>query len=232
VPDFEQYRQEMASYYDHASQVAYLFDAAEFARQYDAVYAEEGSWLRDLALAIQDITRGKRVLEIASGHGRWTRYIAQVASRVLATDASDRMLAQARQVVNAGGDLSRLRCTFARVDAFEIDRVEGAFDCAVTVNFFQHIPIKRHGAFLDALHRKLQSGTQVLIAVNRLQRQTRARLFRKPGEDDLFDLRLLIDGRVYEIIDNVFQPEQLRDRVRDFSIHRGKKFDWVTYVVP
>jgi len=53
MPDFDVYRQDMVNYYDQASQLAYLFDPTELARQYDSVYATEGSWLRDLALSIQ-----------------------------------------------------------------------------------------------------------------------------------------------------------------------------------
>jgi cyclopropane fatty-acyl-phospholipid synthase-like methyltransferase len=234
--DFDIYRQDMANYYDQASRLAYLFDPTELARQYDAVYATEGSWLRDLALAIQRITRGRRVLEIAAGHGRWTRYIAESAAHVLATDASEGMLDQARQVVRQGRQLRAGRCKFLPIDAFHIDEAPGRFDCAVAVNFFQHIPTARQQDFLAALHRKLGPGGEVLIAINRLRRSTRMRFYRKPGEPDLFDLRQLKDGSVYEIIDNVFTPGQLAaifdGRATNYRFHAGAKFYWITYSIP
>ncbi len=234
--DFAVYRQDMANYYDQASQQAYLFNPSALAREYDAVYATEGSWLRDLALAIQDVTRNRRVLEIAAGHGRWTRYIAESASHVLATDASRRMLAQAQQVVGQGRQLPPERCTFLPIDAFHIDTAPGTFDCAVSVNFFQHIPTVRQRVFLDALHRKLGPGGNVLVAINRLRRSTRQRFYRKPGELDHFDLRQLKDGSVYEIDDNVFTPGQLaaifNGRSTCYRFHAGAKFYWVNYQVP
>src|SRR6476659_4813559 len=137
MSDFDVYRQDMVNYYDQASQLAYLFDPTELARQYDSVYATEGSWLRDLALSIQQIARGRRVIEIASGHGRWTRYIAESAAHVCATDASPRMLEQARQVVSFGRNLPRGRCKILPIDAFHIDQAPGVYDCAIAVNFFQ-----------------------------------------------------------------------------------------------
>src|ERR1043166_3373534 len=80
VLDFNIYRQEMASYYHRVSASAYRFNAPEFARQYDAVYRTAGSWLRDLAMELQEVGRGKRVLEVACGHGRGTRYLAESAN--------------------------------------------------------------------------------------------------------------------------------------------------------
>jgi cyclopropane fatty-acyl-phospholipid synthase-like methyltransferase len=235
MPHFDVYRQDMVNYYDHASQLAYAFNAGELARQYDEVYANEGSWMRDLAQAIQGISRGRRVLEIACGHGRWTRYIAESARYVMATDASQRMLDQARQVVHWGRTLPDWRCEFRKLDAFHVDQVPGEFGAAVAVNFFQHIPRARQDAFLDALHRKLGSGAEVLIAINRLKRSTRARFYRKPGEPDQFDLRQLKDGSVYEIVDNVFTPGQLgaifAGRCESYRFHAGAKFDWITYTV-
>jgi SAM-dependent methyltransferase len=233
MADFDVYREDMVSYYDQASHLAYWFDPDELARQYDGAYACEGSWLRDLALAMQYLVRGRRVLEVAAGHGRWTRFLSESARLVVATDSSDRMLEQARQVVCAGRNLPDWRCKFLRVDAFEIDQVAGEFDYAVSVNFFQHVPIARIGLFLDSLHRKLGSDREVLIAVNRLKWSTRSRFYQKPGEPDWFDLRQLSDGSVYEIVDNPFDESQVRaaldESAEDVRIHRGAKFDWVTY---
>ena len=233
MDDFDVYRQDMASYYDQACRLAYLFDPQELAREYDAVYQTDGSWMRDLALAMQDLVRAKRVLEIAAGHGRWTRYLSESARFVVATDASDGMLDQARQLVRAGRRLPKKRCAFLAIDAFAIDQIPGEFECAVSVNFFQHVPTARQAIFLEVLQRKLGAGRDVLIAVNRLKRQTRNRMYQKPGEADWFDLRCLSDGSVHEIVDNPFDENRMRelleDRATDVQVTRGTKFDWITY---
>src|SRR5689334_12009548 len=107
----------MVDYYDDLCVSAYDFDAATFAREYDAAYHTERSWLRDLALTLQNISENKRVLEVAAGHGRWTRYIARTAQSVLVTDASARMLVQARELITTDNDVQPDRCRFLKLDA-------------------------------------------------------------------------------------------------------------------
>src|SRR4051812_4587896 len=119
--NFQLYREAMVFYYDQISQNGYDFDAHKFARFYDAAYAKEGSWLRDLAVPIQEFARNRCAIELASGHGRWTRFIAESAQFVLATDTSAAMLDQARQVVACGRDIPPDRCEFRQVDAYHLD---------------------------------------------------------------------------------------------------------------
>src|SRR5690242_4998033 len=112
----------MVSYYDDLCVTAYDFDAVSLAREYDAAYPTERSWMRDLASALQEIARGMRVLEVADGHGRWTRYLARTAHNMLVTDASARMLVQARELIATENDVSPGRCRFLKIDAFQLDR--------------------------------------------------------------------------------------------------------------
>lgn len=233
---FDDYRQQMVSYYDDLCVTAYDFDAATFAREYDAAYTTPRSWMRDLALALQQIAHDQRVLEVAAGHGRWTRYLARTARSVLVTDASARMLVQARELITTDNELAPNSCRFLKIDAFHLDQLPQAlFDVGICVNFFQHIPYSRHACFLEAFHRTLGSGSRALIAINRLRRETRARLYRRAGEPDRYDARPRPDGSVCEIIDNVFTERDLRQIfdpwAHDLCYILGTKFYWITYQV-
>ncbi len=79
------------------------FDAA--ATQYDASFSHRlaGRWLRDLVHERADrfIASGQRVLEIGCGTGEDAAYYAGRGCDVVATDASDVMLAETRRKVDA-----------------------------------------------------------------------------------------------------------------------------------
>jgi ubiquinone/menaquinone biosynthesis C-methylase UbiE len=72
---------------------------AKQAVEYDLQYENPG-FQNDLRTIKEMLTRtfkGKRVFEVACGTGRWTQYIAQVATTIFAIDANENMLEIARQ---------------------------------------------------------------------------------------------------------------------------------------
>ena len=220
-------------YYDNPSHSAYLEHGGVFAAEYDQWFATEGSPIRDLALALQQFCKGKRVLEVAAGHGRWTRYVADVASYILATDGSPRMLKQAEELVLWQKDIPKDRYGFLCLDAFGINAAPGQFDVGFSVNWLEHIPSVRLSEFLDAFHRKIGSGTQALAAINFFG--STEGLYRKEGYSDWFSRRTRPDGSVYEIVDNPYTEEDLRRILGPFAenitYHAGVKFYWVKYEV-
>jgi len=226
---------EIVAYYDNASHTAYAEHGAVFAEDYDERVATEGSSLRDLALVIQDLSRGNRVLEVAAGHGRWTRYVARVAEYVLATDASPRMLAQAEELVAHGQDLPDGKVDFLHLDAFEIGRVPGTFNFGFSVNWVEHIPMVRVDEFLTAFHLKLGQGAKALIAINFYRETTREKLYQKSDGPDWYSKRTRPDGSEYEIVDNEYSEEELRELLagtaKNIEYSSGVGFYWVTYEV-
>lgn len=227
---------EVLAYYDNESHTAYAEHGRVFAEDYDERVATEGSSLRDLALVIQDLSRGKRVLEVAAGHGRWTRYVAQVAEYVLATDASPRMLAQAEELIWHGQDLPDGRVDLLCLDAFDIGRVDGTFDFGFSVNWVEHIPLSRVDEFIDAFHHVLGRGKKAMIAINFYKSTTIAKLYQKPDGPDLYSKRTRPDGSVYEVIDNQYGEEGLRRLLEGKAVNvtyddSHPAFYWVTYEV-
>ena len=227
--------EKILKYYDNASHTAYAEHGGVFADEYDQMVATEGSPLRDLALALQDFCEGKRVLEVAAGHGRWTRYVAGVASYVLATDGSPRMLKQAEDLIYWKKELPVGRCELLCLDAFDIEEAPGSFDVGFSVNWLEHIPRDRVDAFVDALHLKLGSGARVLTAINFFSEKSRAGLFQKDDNPDWLSKRKRPDGSEYEIVDNPYTEADLRQifngKVQNLTYQEGVKFYWVTYEI-
>jgi SAM-dependent methyltransferase len=232
--DHEQYRGQMLRYYDNPSNDARNTHEARWARHYRREFQTPGNWLREVALSLQNVTCGRRVLELACGHCRWTPFIAEVATSVLATDLSPNMLNWGRRLFcHAAPDAANVE--FRLADAYRPDEIEGDFDAAVVINFFQHVPMARRDEFLILLHAKLGSGAAVFLACNHLPRRFRRHLYRHDGADDLYSRRTRPDGSRYEIIDNVLDKSQIRlllePHARDVRFTNGREYWWVDYAV-
>jgi len=228
----EQYIGLLLRYYDNPSNDARRTHESRWAWHYRDEYNKPGTWLRQTALALQETVRGRRVLELACGHCRWTPFIAEVAESVLATDLAPNMLQWGRRLFAYAAPESR-NVSFRLADAFRPDDIDGDFDAAAVINFFQHIPTARQDEFLIFLHAKLGAGAKVFLAANHLKGKFRESLIRHG--DDLYSRRRRPDGTSYEIIDNAFDESSLRmlleSHADDMSYTSGEEYWWVTYTV-
>src|SRR5688500_10295247 len=68
--NWDSYNGQMVRYYNNTSNDARKTHESRWARHYRKVYDTPGHWLREVALALQDATRDRRVLELACGHCR------------------------------------------------------------------------------------------------------------------------------------------------------------------
>jgi 2-polyprenyl-3-methyl-5-hydroxy-6-metoxy-1,4-benzoquinol methylase len=227
------YTTELRDYYNHPASPVHLIPIAEKARQVDREFAQPNHWRRELALAIRRTLRGRRVLEIACGTGIWTRLTLEVASSVLATDASPRILARAKKLVRHGKEAAGARLDFLQLDAFELGHAPGRFDAALAINWFQHVPCARCAEFLQLLHQKLGPNAVVFFATTHRSKAWRARLFRRPGEADFYSRRTRPDGSRYEVIDNLYSVKELARIFAPYSkrlrFRSGQAYSWITY---
>jgi 2-polyprenyl-3-methyl-5-hydroxy-6-metoxy-1,4-benzoquinol methylase len=232
-PDYAKYGEAMLAYYDHPGNPVHQDTATNKARAFDEEVARRGHWRREVVRALCRALRGRRVLEVACGTGVWTRYVADVADRVLATDAAPNLLARAKKLTTAGKRLPRGRLQFRQMDAYDLASAPGEFNGALAMNWFEHVPRARHEEFLNALHDKVGRGARVFIGMVQLGDDWRAQLFRKPGQADFYGLRRRPDGSQYEIIDNAFGEGELRrifgPRSKRLKVTWGKAYYWVTY---
>lgn len=106
---------------------------------------------------IPDMIRGKEVLEIATGPGLLAKHVAPAAKRMIATDYSDGMIAEARK-----GACPR-NLTFEVADAMILPYPDDSFDVVIIANALHIVPDP--GKVLNEIARVLRSGG-ILIAPN------------------------------------------------------------------
>jgi SAM-dependent methyltransferase len=234
--DFETYSGQMVRYYDNLSNAARLTHESRWARHYRREFEKEGNWMREVALALQETVRGRRVLELACGHCRWTPFIAEVAESVLATDLAPNMLQWGRSLLHYAMPEAH-NVDFRLANAYRADEIDGEFDAAAVINFFQHVPIAQRDEFLIFLHARLGPGAKVFLAANHIPPEMQRFLFRRDdGTEDTYTRRVRPDGTTYDIIDNVFDGAGLRGLLQshargDLQYTSGERYWWVTYTV-
>ncbi len=83
---------------------------------------------------IPEMIRDKEVLEIATGPGLLARHVAPAAKRMIATDYSDGMIAEAKK-----GD-HPANLTFEKADAMNLPYEDNSFDTVLIANALHIVP--------------------------------------------------------------------------------------------
>ena len=177
------------------------------AREYERIYAkpERQSDLRVLEECIPGLLAGKRVLEIACGTGYWTRFIAQRAREVIATDFNHEPLTVAR----TRGD-SPKNAEFRIADAYDLPPSLGKFDGAFAGFWWSHLPQREIPRFLASLLQRLDPGARVVIVDNRFVEGSSTPIAETDEHGDTYQLRRLEDGSVHRILKNFPSENELR----------------------
>lgn len=154
--DFQTFRadplllQEQAAYYDDG---AAQFDELWYGT--DRAPADQDGFAQ-LAAAVEGFAHGD-LLEVACGTGRWTQVAAQRA-RVVATDASPRMLQQTAERLRDLG----LRARLERAEAAALPFPEQSFDRCLIGFLISHLDRAGLEAVLGEARRVLRPGGTVL----------------------------------------------------------------------
>ena len=203
------------------------------ADEYEQVYAkpERQEDIRRLHDIIPAYFAGRHVLEIACGTGYWTRRIAPRASGVVACDLSPEVLALART-----RQVETFPVQFRNADAFALDGVSGEFDAAFAGFWISHVQRHEVQRFLTGLHRRLPSGSIVLLVDNRYVDGSNWPITRTDGDGNTYQRRRLLDGTEYEVLKNFLSPAEVRDDVEasggtTISVCELTYYWYVTYEV-
>lgn len=205
------------------------------APEYEAIYRRDDPVRQReqaaLSVSLEDVVRGRRVLEVACGTGFWTEVAARVARHVVAVDVSSEMLAVARSKGLPAGIVR-----FRLGDAWALDRLEGHFDAGLANFWLSHVARARIGAFLDGFHRRLARGAGVFMADNVDVPGLGGERVRPAGSGDTYKIRRLSDGSTHQVLKNYFTAEDLREilapRSTDLRVEVGECFWWVSYRTP
>lgn len=187
--------QEMIAYY------------AQRAAEYERVYTSP-RWQEDLERIrgrIRAAFAGRRVFEVACGTGYWTRYAAERARRVHATDVNDDTLVLARAKSYAAP------VEFARGDAYQPAAGPERFDAGLAALWLSHVDLSRLDEFLHAFHSHLEPGAFVFMFDERLTdaREQRAPASRTDEAGNRYETRRLESGERFEIVKNAFDRSRL-----------------------
>ena len=128
-----------------------------YAPIYEKAMKAEVNTYRFMYERIPEIIRGKDVLEIAAGPGLLAKRVAPAARQMIATDASEGMMAQAKK------GICPVNLVFEVADATSLPYADHAFDAVIIANALHIIPGPNR--VLQEINRVLRPGG-VLIAPN------------------------------------------------------------------
>ncbi|MGD1852063.1 MAG: class I SAM-dependent DNA methyltransferase [Cyanophyceae cyanobacterium] len=179
--------------------------------EYEAIYSkpERQNDLDWLEQQICSFVPGRRVLEIASGTGYWTRRISKTASFVLATDASEQLAAIAVESCPTHNVQSQ------DMDAFSIPK-DLNFDCLIAGFFFSHVLLNQQRQFLNGIAQSMKPGSKLILFDNRFVEGSSTPISRVTEAGDTYQQQRLSDGSCFEVLKNFPRSENLTSLFHQF----------------
>jgi demethylmenaquinone methyltransferase/2-methoxy-6-polyprenyl-1,4-benzoquinol methylase len=178
---------------------------------------------RDVAIVLEALD-GMRpfdaVLELASGTGWWTQWLAQHGRRVTAVDAAEEMLALNRERVKA----ANVKYIAADVFAWKPDR---KFDLVFFAFWLSHVPHDRFAAFWQLVGDSLAPNGRVFFVDELDTEEARGQETRVGGDAVL---RTLENGRQFRAVKVFYQPSELEAKLRtlgwNVDVHPAGSLYW------
>lgn len=176
------------------------------ASEYERIYQlpERQDDLRKLEQFCGEAFRDCNVLEIACGTGYWTRFVAQSAKSIVATDVNLEVL-----------DLARLKLyplapDFRIADAYTLDGIPHSFNSALAGFWWSHVPKQRQSEFVNALHRHLQPDALVVMFDNRYVEGSNTPISVTDEFGNTYQDRKLADGTQHRVLKNFYSRDELQ----------------------
>ena len=104
------------------------------ADRYDRFMRKDRAAYDEMYALIRPIVKAKTVLELAAGTGLIAKHIVNAAAHIEATDASPKMIAEAKR------DNHSAKLHFSVQDMFRLPYAEGSFDVVIVSNALHIVP--------------------------------------------------------------------------------------------
>jgi demethylmenaquinone methyltransferase/2-methoxy-6-polyprenyl-1,4-benzoquinol methylase len=199
--DDELLRTQMTYYDDRAA----VYEDVWFRRgAHDGGPEDNARWFQETAVVeamVADLDAPGDVLDLAAGSGLWTRLLAPRAGRLVAVDASPRMLARNR------ARYGKPHVEYVRTDVFSWD-TDDRFDLIVMGFFVSHVPPARFEELWARLRTWLRPGGCVWLVDERWRAGFPMTGRRSLGGPSHAHRRRLGD-RHYTIVKLFYTPEEI-----------------------
>ena len=143
--------------------------------------------------------------------------LASMLLQVIERDASGRPTACRLMHDDETLDVARAKALpacvrFATMDAYAFDGLDAhcRFDAAFAGFWWSHVPLRRLGPWLQALHAHLAPGARVVFIDNSFVPASSTPIDRRDAEGNTYQRRTLDDGSVHEVLKNFPTFEQAR----------------------
>ena len=191
------------------------------AKEYDKIYAkpERQQDLRAIEQWLSTKFADTEVLEVAAGTGYWTQFIAPVAKRVVALDASHETFSIAKTRVGCAG------VDWVVGDAYQMPLAGQKFDAVFAGFWFSHIPLEKLPAYVTYLNAFLKPGARVIFLDNVYVEGNSTPLSDRDAAGNTYQTRPLADGSTHKVLKNYPTELELSDLVSSFS----RQFSYTTW---
>ncbi len=194
---------------------------AKSASNHDRIYdrPERQEDLEAMRGHVAEVLRGHTVLELACGTGYWTRIIAEVADKVVATDINPEMIAMAK-LRSMPADKVELRVA----DAYDLPADIGDFTAVFIGFWWSHVGREVQEKFLAQLRAKVGKDMFIVLLDDVYVEGSSETVARTDMEGNTYQIRVAPDGDRYEIPKTYPSDSALRKKlassVREIKIVR------------
>ncbi|MES2316794.1 MAG: class I SAM-dependent methyltransferase [Pseudomonadota bacterium] len=194
---------------------------AKIASNHDRIYdrPERQDDLAEMRGHVAEVLRGHTVLELACGTGYWTRIIAEVADKVVATDINPEMIAMA-----ALRKLPADKVTLRVADAYDLPDHIGDFTAVFVGFWWSHVKREEYEKFLAKLKARVGKDILIVLLDEAYVEGSSATVSRTDMEGNTYHISTAPDGERYEIPTTYPSDSALRKKlassVREIRIVR------------
>lgn len=176
-------------------------------------------WFDEVAVitrALHQVGDVRQILELACGTGIWTQELLSIGQKITATDSSPEMI-----------EINRSKLGSPRVEYRQLDlfswKPDNEYDLVFFSFWLSHVPPKLLDSFLTKVYNSVRVGGQVFMIDSRFSPTSTAKDHTLIDDSDIHQNRKLNDGREFKIIKIFYEPNLLKDKLRQVGFNADVK---------